>query len=165
MRKKQIIILGIVMGVTLLGLIFTQANYFQTAFKLKKAQFDYLVNKSINETISVLEDRDRQQKESEKSFLEARSFVEHGGVHEIPLGLEINSVVQVSGEMNIVGGQPLVDMEYDVSHKENNVLLGRSGNRSLQNSIEKSRQELKKSLGKDYDLIVVSKASSIIENT
>ncbi len=165
MRKKQIIILGIVMGVTLLGLIFTQANYFQTAFKLKKAQFDYLVNKSINETISVLEDRDRQQKESEKSFLEARSFVEHGGVHEIPLGLEINSVVQVSGEMNIVGGQPLVDMEYDVSHKENNVLLGRSGNRSLQNSIEKSRQELKKSLGKDYDLIVVSKASSIIEKT
>ena len=54
MRKKQIIILEIVMSVALLGLVFTQAGYFQTAFQLKKTQFDYLVNKSINETISVL---------------------------------------------------------------------------------------------------------------
>ena len=56
MRKKQIIILGVVMGVALVGLIFTQARYFQTAFKLKKAQFDYLVNKSIDQVISYIEE-------------------------------------------------------------------------------------------------------------
>ena len=45
MRKKQIIILGVVLGLSLLGLIFTQARYFQTAFQLKK---HILVISSIN---------------------------------------------------------------------------------------------------------------------
>lgn len=55
MRKKQIIILGVVLGLSLLGLIFTQARYFQTAFQLKKAHFDYLVNKSIDQVTTYLE--------------------------------------------------------------------------------------------------------------
>lgn len=67
MRKKQIIILGVVMGVALVGLIFTQARYFQTAFKLKKAQFDYLVNKSIDQVISYIEEKDKLRSATEKS--------------------------------------------------------------------------------------------------
>ena len=57
MRKKQIIILGVVLGLSLLGLIFTQARYFQTAFQLKKAHFDYLVNKSIDQVTTYLEEK------------------------------------------------------------------------------------------------------------
>jgi len=67
-RQKHIIILGVVLGLALLGLIFTQASYFHTAFKLKKAQFDYSVNKSLNEVVSKLEDKHmsiyKAQKES-----------------------------------------------------------------------------------------------------
>ena len=49
MRKKQIIVLSVVLGCSLLGLIYMQAKYFQTAFKLKKAQFDYAVNRSLDD--------------------------------------------------------------------------------------------------------------------
>ena len=66
MRKKQIIILGVVLGLSLLGLIFTQARYFQTAFQLKKAHFDYLVNKSIDQVTTYLEEKDKQQMAEEK---------------------------------------------------------------------------------------------------
>ena len=61
MRKKQIIILGVVLGLSLLGLIFTQAKYFQMAFKWKKAQFDYVVDKALDEVITNLEEKDKQQ--------------------------------------------------------------------------------------------------------
>ena len=33
MKKKQIIVLGVVLGLALVGLIIMQARYFQTAFK------------------------------------------------------------------------------------------------------------------------------------
>ena len=68
MRKKQIIILGVVMGVALVGLIFTQARYFQTAFKLKKAQFDYLVNKSIDQVISYIEEKIKEKFQSSRQI-------------------------------------------------------------------------------------------------
>lgn len=35
-----------------------QARYFQTAFKLKKAQFDYAVNRSLDEVVACIEERD-----------------------------------------------------------------------------------------------------------
>lgn len=160
MRKKQIIILEIVMSVALLGLVFTQAGYFQTAFQLKKTQFDYLVNKSINETISVLEERDRQQKEQEKSFFDSQRLTENGIVHDMPLGIDFNPSLHQVGNVNIVRDYSLAPIEYETYRREENILLGHSGNRSLQSSIEKSRQELKKSLGTDYDLVVVSKTST-----
>ena len=59
MRKKQIIILGLVLGLSLVGLIFMQARYFQTAFQLKKAQFDYSVTQAIDQVILYLEQRDK----------------------------------------------------------------------------------------------------------
>ena len=69
MRKKQIIILGVVLGLSLLGLIFTQARYFQTAFQLKKAHFDYLVNKSIDQVTTYLEEKDKPKKRKTKSTI------------------------------------------------------------------------------------------------
>lgn len=44
MRKQQIIILGIVFGISLLGLIILQTSYFQTAYEVKKEQFFYSAN-------------------------------------------------------------------------------------------------------------------------
>ncbi len=165
MRKKQIIILGVVMGVALLGLIFTQAGYFRTAFKLKKAQFDYLVNKSINETISVLEEKDRPRNVQDNQTAEPHRSGKNGTVHEIPLGLNIKLGLHAKENVNIVRDYSVCPVEYDTKSKEVSALFGRSGNRSLQNSIEKSRQELKNSLGKDYDLMIVAKTSSVPERT
>lgn len=165
MRKKQIIILGVVMGVALLGLIFTQAGYFRTAFKLKKAQFDYLVNKSISETISVLEERDRQQNDRKKQVGDSFRTDKNGVVYGIPLGLDVKPGLHGTEKVNIVRDYSVCPIEYPTKDKEVNALFGRTGNRSLQNSIEKSRQELKNSLGKDYDLMIVAKTPSAPERT
>ena len=48
MRKQQIIILGIVFGISLLGLIILQTSYFQTAYEVKKEQFFYSANRAMD---------------------------------------------------------------------------------------------------------------------
>ena len=104
MRKKQIIILGVVLGLSLLGLIFTQARYFQTAFQLKKAHFDYLVNKSIDQVTTYLEEKDKQQMAEEKKN-EIHHLGKNGVVHEMPRALDLRPGLNVKNDMNIV--QPL----------------------------------------------------------
>lgn len=154
MRRKQIIILGVVLGTSLLGLIFTQARYFQTAFKLKKAQFDYQVNKSIDQVIDYVEEYERRLTEKEKP-IEKGQHVEKGKlIHEVPLCWGMCSGKSVMNDMNIVIDYSLWPMEYDADLETVSELFGQNGNRNLQNSIQKSRQELKKSLGKEYDLVV-----------
>ena len=165
MRKKQIIILGVVMGVALVGLIFTQARYFQTAFKLKKAQFDYLVNKSIDQVISYIEEKDKLRSATEKSEGNEHRWDGNGMVHEIPLGLNINPGMHLKNDMNIIIDYSVCPMEYGTKSRVAGMLLGQKGNRSLQSSIEKSRQELKSSLGKEYDLVVVTNSPSEPERT
>lgn len=155
MRKKQIIILSIVLGLSLVGLIFTQAKYFQTAFKLRKAQFDYLVNKSIDEVIAYMEECDKKQAESEKAETQhAHRWDGNGIVHEMPLGIDIQPGLNSKKDLNIVIDYSLCPMEYDADKENVSELFGRMGNRSLQNSIQKSRQEIKNSLGKEYDLVL-----------
>ena len=100
MRKKQIIILGVVLGLSLLGLIFTQARYFQTAFQLKKAHFDYLVNKSIDQVTTYLEEKDKQQMAEEKKN-EIHHLGKNGVVHEMPRALDLRPGLNVKNDMNI----------------------------------------------------------------
>ncbi|MEG0796305.1 MAG: HAMP domain-containing sensor histidine kinase [Odoribacter sp.] len=163
MRKKQIIILGIVLSLSLLGLIFTQARYFRTAFKLKKTQFDYVVNKSIDQVIDYLEEQDKQQVEKEKPITKAHRWDGNGVVHEIPLGIDIKSGMPIKNDMNIVINYTLCPMEYDMDVESVGELFSQKGNRGLLNSIQKSRQEIKNSLGKEYDLIVKGPQKSMEE--
>ena len=149
MRNDVVISTGV-----LLGLIFTQARYFQTAFKLKKAQFDYQVNKSIDQVIDYVEEYERRLTEKEKP-IEKGQHVEKGKlIHEVPLCWGMCSGKSVMNDMNIVIDYSLWPMEYDADLETVSELFGQNGNRNLQNSIQKSRQELKKSLGKEYDLVV-----------
>ncbi len=153
MRKKQIVILGVVMGAALLGLIFTQAGYFQTAFKLKRAQFDYLVNKSIDQVLNVL-DEQFYLKEQEKKGTNVMCRRNGALVSEMPFGLRLYSTKH---NMNIVidyMGTPLIYGEEEIAKNE---VFGQKVNNGLLNSIEKSRQDLKKKFGKEYDLVVVNK--------
>ena len=153
MRKKQIIILGVVLGLSLLGLIFTQARYFQTAFQLKKAHFDYLVNKSIDQVTTYLEEKDKQQMAEEKKN-EIHHLGKNGVVHEMPRALDLRPGLNVKNDMNIVIDYSRFPIGYDERIENVWELFGQKGNRNLQNSIQKSRQEIKNSLGKEYDLVV-----------
>ena len=54
MRKQQIIILGIVFGISLLGLIILQTSYFQTAYEVKKEQFFYSANRAMDDMVDYI---------------------------------------------------------------------------------------------------------------
>ena len=112
MRKKQIIILGVVLGLSLLGLIFTQARYFQTAFQLKKAHFDYLVNKSIDQVTTYLEEKDKQQMAEEKKN-EIHHLGKNGVVHEMPRALDLRPGLNVKNDMNSVIDYSRFPIGYD----------------------------------------------------
>ena len=60
MRKQQIIILGIVFGISLLGLIILQTSYFQTAYEVKKEQFFYSANRAMDDMVDYI----RKQEEA-----------------------------------------------------------------------------------------------------
>ncbi len=133
MGKRQIVILGIVLGLSLLGLIFTQATYFRTAFQLKKAQVDYMVNISLDEVISYIEHEDRL-------YAEKRQPLEP---FKIKGKNKANiSILQTLGDLNLLMNDDLfwLDEKSDENVKE---FLGEEGNNSLRNSIRRSRQEVK----------------------
>lgn len=59
MSKRHIIILCLILGSALVGLIITQARYFQTAFQLREAQFGFAVNRALSTIVSSIEERDK----------------------------------------------------------------------------------------------------------
>lgn len=146
MRRKQIIILSVVLGASLLGLIFTQAGYFQAAFKLKKTQFDYTVNKIIDKVITSVELQDKLQNKSQQAGGNAQSGVKMMRNMPMVLGQQMGSDVHVS-----LGGAAS-PIEYGTEINNVREFLGQNSN--LQNSILKSRLEIQKQLGMDYDLVV-----------
>lgn len=142
MRRKQIIILGIVVGVALVGLTLTQAKYFQTAFRLKRSQFDYLVNRSIDQVVRFLEEQYSARLHAKASLFDELPTRKAGGL----CGMPINGI-------NIGIGYSEAPLKYENSLSSGN--LKHNGNNNLMNSIEKSRQALKERFGKEYDLVVV----------
>lgn len=149
MRKKQIVILGVVMGSALLGLLFTQIKYFQTAFKLEKAQFDYLVNRSIDQIMNSVDVINQKLAEEDAKGEQSAYIRQQNGIG----GLVFNPSM-LKENMDIVMGYPNTSLPFDNKTAVGEEIFGNKGNRSLLNSIEKSRQVLKESLGKEYDLVV-----------
>ena len=148
MRRKQIIILGIVLGASLLGLIFTQASYFRTAFKLKKTQFDYTVNKVMDGVIAYIEEQGKRNEGKSISDNRTRQWEGSKMVHDVPLGLGN----PMKNDIQISIGYGASPMEYGAAVDNMREFFGQNSN--LQSSIQRSRQELQKQLGKDYDLVV-----------
>lgn len=148
MRKKQIIILSIVLGASLLGLIFTQAGYFRTAFKLKKTQFDYTVNKLMDEVLACVEEQVEHQDVPENEQPDKHRFEGSKMVHDIPLGLSGS----MKNDVQISVSYAISPIEYDVAVDNMREFFGQNSN--LQSSILKSRLEIKNQLGTEYDLVV-----------
>lgn len=155
MRKKQIIVLGVVMGAALLGLIFMQAKYFQTAFQQRRAEFDYLVNKSMDEVVSYIDERG--QKYSNTVRHESLREVGDKLVHSMPISLGVPQGASIDN-MNIIIDYADSPLGYGENEFSVGNVFGQQGqDGGLLSSIEKSRQALKERLGKDYDLVVVNK--------
>lgn len=146
MRRKQIIILGVVLGASLLGLIFTQAGYFRTAFKLKKTQFDYTVNKIIDDVIASVELQDKRQDKLEET--DERPPLGVRTVRNMPMVLG----QQIGNDVHVSLGGAASPIEYGTEINNVREFLGQNSN--LQNSIQKSRLEIQKQLGMEYDLVV-----------
>ena len=153
MRRKQIIILGIVMGAALAGLLLTQAKYFQTAFKLKRSQFDYLVNRSIDQVVGFLEEQYSARLHAKASLLDNLPMQKAGGLYTTPICPGLHSDLPING-INIGIGYSETPLKYENSLSSGS--LGQNGNNNLMNSIEKSRQALQERYGKAYDLVVVA---------
>ena len=69
MRKQQIIILGIVFGISLLGLIILQTSYFQTAYEVKKEQFFYSANRAMDDMVDYIRKQEEAGRLSENRNL------------------------------------------------------------------------------------------------
>lgn len=162
MRKKQIIILGIVLGLSLLGLIFTQARYFQTAFKLKKAQFDYTVNKCVDEVIAYIERdvRERMLEEKDEQMGHRIDLSSGKIIHEMPLGA--GGGRSFKKDVNIIIDYMTCPVDYEADYVWEQAGGGRRG---LQSSIQKYRQEIKNSLGKEYDVLLLKEVAKLPEKT
>ncbi len=153
MRRKQIIILGVVMGAALAGLLLTQAKYFQTAFKLKRSQFDYLVNRSIDQVVGFLEEQYSARLHAKASLLDNLPMQKAGGLYTTSICPGLHSDLPING-INIGIGYSETPLKYENSLSSGS--LGQNGNNNLMNSIEKSRQALQERYGKAYDLVVVA---------
>lgn len=152
MRKKQIVILGIVLGLALVGLIFMQTHYFQTAFKLRKAQFDYIVNRSLTEAITYIEEQDRQREEREK--VANRQNEENGADAK-----KKYKKIKIGNDGEVIQSQILNLIDYDECSPGNGEFLGQKNNSGFQTSLQKFRQTIKEKLGTDFDLVLAKKFS------
>lgn len=131
-----------------MGLIFTQASYFRTAFKLKKTQFDYTVNKVMDGVIAYIEEQGKRNEGKSISDNRTRQWEGSKMVHDVPLGLGN----PMKNDIQISIGYGASPMEYGAAVDNMREFFGQNSN--LQSSIQRSRQELQKQLGKDYDLVV-----------
>lgn len=151
MRRKQIIVLGVVLGLALLGLIVTQAGYFKTAFKLRKTQFDYTVNKTIQEVITYIEERDNLHRNLvDHGFLEGKM----GNKETIPVYSDADDKQVLGDDGSLLRDYTLCLVDYDAGVENVREFLGNKQNCGLQTSLRKYRQEIKNNLGKEYELVV-----------
>lgn len=149
MKKRQIIIFGVVLGLALVGLIVIQARYFQTAFKLRKAQFDFAVNRSMDEVIADIVERDsmntsRRNPDTMSDTDPDSVYID--GQHSDPLMDQVDGLI--GSTLN------LLDDEGDFFGASDFMQQTTSG---LISSLCRYRQVVKDRLGTDYVLVLKKK--------
>ncbi|MDL2231594.1 HAMP domain-containing histidine kinase [Porphyromonadaceae bacterium OttesenSCG-928-L07] len=132
MKQKQIIILGAVLGLALVGLIIIQTRYFQTAFKLRKAQFDFVANRALLGIIEDIEEKDR--------FYDLKQEAEYPATNERvdQNGTEAN---------NVTNGQAIDLMDYDEEVKNGDQIFRPTDDAGLKKSLSRYRKARKGQLG------------------
>ncbi len=152
MRKQQIIILGIVFGISLLGLIILQASYFQTAYDVKREQFFFTVNRAMDEIV----DHIRQKEESgrlvqDQSLLQAER---QGIAVNAPMYIDPKRPISSKNDVALMAGSALNLIDYDSDVQDVSEFMGSKFKEdNLATSISKLRQALKERTGEDYKLV------------
>ncbi len=135
MRKRQLIILGVVLGLSLGGLIFLQERYLQTAFTLRKTQFDFAVNKSLDEVVAYVEEQDAKNEREAYSREEQETKTR---LREQKQQLRLN--------------RPVLEWGDGVRNEDDFLWQQNPG---LMSSIYKAQQRVKDRLGSDFSLPLI----------
>lgn len=102
MRKRTILLLGVAMVLTFLGLVLVQFNYFNTLIEMRKAHFDKGVKQSLYQTCRILEE------EETLNYLNKALQAEGKDLHQelvdagiLPMSATIRSFQRVSFNSNV----------------------------------------------------------------
>lgn len=151
MRKQQIIILGVVFGISLLGLIALQARYFHTVDEVKKEQFWFSVNRAMDEIADYI-----REQEKAGSKLEQQSTLDNRKNNTIvPMYVDPKRIIASKNDPSLMLGSTLclIDDEGDIQDVSEFV-----GKKSQENNINASiarlQQELKEKTGKEFRLVI-----------
>ena len=152
MRKQQIIILGIVFGISLLGLVILQASYFQTAYDVKREQFFFTVNRAMDEVVDYI-----RQKEESGRFVQDQNLLQakkSGLVLNAPTYIDPKRLVASKNDVALMLGSTLVSVDDDSDVQDISDFVGSKFKEdNLETSILKLRQALKERTGEDYKLV------------
>ena len=152
MRKQQIIILGIVFGISLLGLIILQTSYFQTAYEVKKEQFFYSANRAMDDMVDYIRKQEEAGRLSENRNL---SEVRRRGVEiDAPIYIDPKRPIAVKNDPSAVANSMLNLIDDDSEVKDVSEFVGSKFKEdNLATSISKLQQAMKERTGENYRFV------------
>ena len=152
MRKQQIIILGIVFGISLLGLIILQTSYFQTAYEVKKEQFFYSANRAMDDMVDYIRKQEEAGRLSENGNL---TEVKNRGVEiDAPIYIDPKRPIAVKNDPSAVANSMLNLIDDDSEVKDVSEFVGSKFKEdNLATSISKLQQAMKERTGENYRFV------------
>ena len=152
MRKQQIIILGIVFGISLLGLIILQTSYFQTAYEVKKEQFFYSANRAMDDMVDYIRKQEEAGRLSENGNL---TEVKNRGVEiDAPIYIDPKRPVAVKNDPSAVANSMLNLIDDDSEVRDVSEFMGSKFKEdNLATSISKLQQAMKERTGENYRFV------------
>lgn len=152
MRKQQIIILGIVFGISLLGLIILQTSYFQTAYEVKKEQFFYSANRAMDDMVDYIR---KQEEAGRLSGNRNLSEVRRRGVEiDAPIYIDPKRPIAVKNDPSAVANSMLNLIDDDSEVKDVSEFVGSKFKEdNLATSISKLQQAMKERTGENYRFV------------
>ena len=151
MRKQQIIILGVVFGISLLGLIALQARYFQSVNEVKKEQFWFSVNRAMDKIADYI----RGQEKTGRQIEEQKLLSEKKNSANTSMYIDSNRVIASQNDPSLMLGTSLglIDEETDVQDL-NKFVDQKLQENNISASIARLQQELKEKTGKELRLVL-----------
>ena len=152
MRKQQIIILGIVFGISLLGLVILQASYFQTAYDVKREQFFFTVNRAMDKIVDYI----RQKEESgrivqDQNLLEAKK---RGIAINAPMYIDPKRPIPSKNDRALMLGATLASVDDNSDVQDVSEFMGSKFKEdNLATSISKLQQAIKERTGENYKFV------------
>lgn len=158
MRKQQIIILGIVFGISLLGLIILQASYFQTANEVKREQFYFAVNRAMDKMVDYIRKQEEAGRLAEDQNL--LQINKKGVAVNAPMYVDPKRPIASKNDAALMLGSALSLIDDDSEVQDVSEFVGSKFKEdNLTTSIAKLRQAMKERTGEDYKFVPEGKVN------